>query len=134
MNDQLKLTGGLRYSYDLKKFNESAQYVCYIICSATTGLTYDAVDVTAASLSGIFRELANGNAVSWSPGIENATAANSYSGITRGADGVAHRSLRNDWSAITGLLGVEFSPTDSTLLFAKYSRGYKAGGFNAQSM
>ncbi|HEV7692934.1 MAG TPA: TonB-dependent receptor [Hyphomonadaceae bacterium] len=132
--DQIKLTGGLRYSYDLKKFNESAQYVCYIICSATTGLTYDAVDVTAASLAGVFRDPALGGAPGWQPGILNASAANSWTGISRTPDGVAHRRLQNDWSAITGLLGIEYTPTDSTLLFAKYSRGYKAGGFNAQSM
>ena len=37
-------------------------------------------------------------------------------------------NLRNtDWS---GRLGLDFHPTDDTLLYAKYSRGFKAGGFN----
>jgi iron complex outermembrane receptor protein len=31
-------------------------------------------------------------------------------------------------------LGVEWTPTDSTLLYAKYSRGYKSGGFNASTI
>ncbi|MBU1375657.1 MAG: TonB-dependent receptor [Alphaproteobacteria bacterium] len=36
--------------------------------------------------------------------------------------------LRNEeWS---GRLGVDFHATDDTLLYAKYSRGFKAGGFN----
>lgn len=44
--------------------------------------------------------------------------------------GVAYRRLEGDWEATTGTLGLEFTPTDETLLFGKYSRGYKAGGFN----
>ena len=31
---------------------------------------------------------------------------------------------------MTGTAGIEYRPFDDTMLFAKYSRGYKAGGFN----
>jgi iron complex outermembrane receptor protein len=40
------------------------------------------------------------------------------------------RRLEGDWEAVTGTAGVEYRPWDDTLMFAKYSRGYKAGGFN----
>ncbi|MBI1360966.1 MAG: TonB-dependent receptor [Alphaproteobacteria bacterium] len=44
--------------------------------------------------------------------------------------GVAHRNLKNNSSAITGMFNLEYRPVPDSLLFAKYSRGYKAGGFN----
>ena len=39
--------------------------------------------------------------------------------------------LSGDWHATTGTAGLEWTPTDATLAFAKYTRGYKSGGFNA---
>ena len=39
--------------------------------------------------------------------------------------------LSGDWHATTGTAGLEWTPTDNTLAFAKYTRGYKSGGFNA---
>lgn len=44
--------------------------------------------------------------------------------------GFAVRRLRGSWEATTGTAGVEYRPFDDTMIFAKYSRGYKAGGFN----
>ena len=44
--------------------------------------------------------------------------------------GFGVRTLKGDWEAVTGTAGVEYRPWDDTLIFAKYSRGYKAGGFN----
>ena len=35
---------------------------------------------------------------------------------------------------VTGTAGLEWTPTSDTLAFAKYSRGYKTGGFNATDM
>jgi iron complex outermembrane recepter protein len=39
--------------------------------------------------------------------------------------------LSGDWHATTGTAGLEWTPTTDTLAFAKYTRGYKSGGFNA---
>ena len=39
--------------------------------------------------------------------------------------------LSGDWSATTGTAGLEWTPSSDTLVFAKYTRGYKSGGFNA---
>jgi iron complex outermembrane receptor protein len=41
------------------------------------------------------------------------------------------RELGATWSAPTGTAGLEWTPDDLTLLYAKYSRGYKSGGYNA---
>ncbi len=39
------------------------------------------------------------------------------------------RSLSDSWSAVTGTLNLDWTPDDDTLVYAKYSRGYKSGGF-----
>jgi iron complex outermembrane receptor protein len=39
--------------------------------------------------------------------------------------------LSGEWHATTGTAGLEWTPTSDTLAFAKYTRGYKSGGFNA---
>jgi iron complex outermembrane recepter protein len=39
--------------------------------------------------------------------------------------------LAGQWHATTGTAGLQWTPSDDTLTFAKYTRGYKSGGFNA---
>jgi iron complex outermembrane receptor protein len=43
--------------------------------------------------------------------------------------GFKTRTYADKWSAVTGTAGLEWSPTEETLVYGKYSRGYKAGGF-----
>ena len=45
--------------------------------------------------------------------------------------GVAQTSLDAHWDAVTGVAGVSWTPATDILAYAKYSRGYKAGGFNS---
>jgi len=47
------------------------------------------------------------------------------------ANGRARRYLRDDWSAVTGTVGLQWEPDSSTNTYLKYGRGYKSGGFNA---
>jgi iron complex outermembrane recepter protein len=46
------------------------------------------------------------------------------------ATGFAQRNLDAKWNAWTGDVGVDWTPDSDTLTYAKYSRGYKAGGFS----
>lgn len=39
------------------------------------------------------------------------------------------RTLKGDWDAVTGTLNLNWTPDRDTLAYAKYSRGYKSGGF-----
>jgi iron complex outermembrane receptor protein len=39
--------------------------------------------------------------------------------------------LNGEWHATTGTAGLEWTPSDDSLVFVKYTRGYKSGGFNA---
>jgi iron complex outermembrane receptor protein len=52
------------------------------------------------------------------------------SGITFTPDGFANRSYDASWSAWTGTAGLQWDPDRDTMMYARYSRGYKAGGFN----
>jgi iron complex outermembrane recepter protein len=42
--------------------------------------------------------------------------------------------LEGKWHAATGTAGLEWQPSEATLAYAKYTRGYKSGGFNAGAM
>jgi iron complex outermembrane receptor protein len=39
------------------------------------------------------------------------------------------RNMSGTWDAVTGTLDVDWTPSKDTLVYAKYSRGYKSGGF-----
>jgi iron complex outermembrane receptor protein len=40
-----------------------------------------------------------------------------------------YRNMSGSWDAVTGTLDVDFTPDRDSLYYAKYSRGYKSGGF-----
>ena len=107
LNDQLKFTVGLRYSKDIKESKEEAFLACYILCTSQGLPLYS--NITSAQY---------GAAIAASPGA----AIDSR--------GFAVRRLEDSWEAVTGTAGVEYRPWQDSLMFAKYSRGYKAGGFN----
>lgn len=111
-SDQLKFTAGARYTWDRRKSYESARVVCFLAPSCPTAAAAFDIANSAASTA------------TTDPSIVIPT---SYDPAT----GYAHRGLKNDWSALTGTLGVDYTPDDDTLIYAKYTRGYKAGGFNA---
>ena len=59
-----------------------------------------------------------------------------YGGINKDADGNAipdDRTFRDSkvvtWNEPTWAFGVEYSPTDSYMLYGRISRGFRAGGF-----
>ena len=47
------------------------------------------------------------------------------------ATGVASRKLGDTSDAVTGTLGVQWDPSEDTMAYGRYSRGYKAFGFSA---
>jgi iron complex outermembrane recepter protein len=40
------------------------------------------------------------------------------------------RRLEDSWDNITGKFSLQYAPSDTTLVYASYNRGYKSGGFN----
>lgn len=113
--EEIKVTAGLRYTYDKKRSFESARLLClYTATCPISRITGRAVDVTAVA----------------SPGTSTDPAVY-LPAYTDPTTGLRHRGLRESWSAVSGTLGVDWKPDADTLVYAKYTRGYKAGGFNS---
>ena len=51
-------------------------------------------------------------------------------GYDAAVNATANQALRN--TAFTGRLGIDFTPTPDSLIYANYSRGYRSAAFNAQ--
>ena len=51
-------------------------------------------------------------------------------GLPSGGAGSSRNLFKLQNTEFTGRLGVDYHPSDDTLIYAKYSRGFKAGGFN----
>jgi iron complex outermembrane receptor protein len=109
----VKLTLGLRYSYDSKWGIDSVRYVIF---GPQLGVPLPvAFDVTQLFVA--------------NTGAQPGASAAQYNAAT----GFLYRKLSGDWSGLTGTAGVQWDPDRDTNLYAKYSRGFKSGGFNAGS-
>ena len=113
--DDVKITGGLRYTHDSKEGAESFRIICFgcALSPDQYGSLTPAYDITALSIS-----------LAPAPGVSTPVAIDPLTGN-------AVRGLSGSWNATTGTIGVEWKPDADTLVFAKFSRGYKSGGFNA---
>lgn len=120
ITDELKLTAGLRYTKDQKTVVEGARLICFMSPSP-------ACPAAVSRLTGMpidFTQFAVGVGTQVDPSVTTPVFLDP-------ATGLRTRVLRNEWSAVGGTLGFDWQPDDDTLVYSKYSRGYKAGGFNA---
>jgi iron complex outermembrane receptor protein len=112
----LKLTGGIRYTADHKYGFEGFRALAFNLVTPYTvaqlGSYTPALDITTALSPSGAQYPGTGVSFVDSSGQEIST-------------------LDAWWRAVTGTGGVEWTPTDDTLVYAKYSRGYKTGGFNS---
>ena len=111
VTDTLSLTGGLRYTHEHKDFTASFQNnntVCPAQQAALSPLLSNAA--LASLVGGILTLTCTGNSTST---LNGKTIANSLS--------------ENE---LTGTGVVSYKPIKSLLVYASYSRGYKAGGYN----
>ncbi len=100
-----KTTVGLRYGTDHKHGYERVRIV-FAPGTLNAGLPVDVTPVLG---------LAGGEGV----------VSTTYDPVS----GFKTRLYDDKWSAVTGTLGFQYTPTEDTMGYAKYSRGYKAGGF-----
>ncbi|MCC7269017.1 MAG: TonB-dependent receptor [Caulobacteraceae bacterium] len=124
--ENFTLTAGLRYTKDEKDGYDTARYVARLptlaLSFAQNGVPLAvgqsfAVDITTLQVCG--------GASLASCAANPATAdlyVNPYGGGLR-------RDLSGDWDAFTGTVGVQWEPNRETNLYARYSRGYKSGGW-----
>ncbi|MBL6939388.1 MAG: TonB-dependent receptor [Alphaproteobacteria bacterium] len=122
--DELKLTAGLRYSWDRKFGSESARVICYFgFC--------DAFGIGPDTVGGLFAKAADTTqtGIVVSSGVptppQGVTGPTTYDPNT----GFATRRLNAQFSGWTGTFGAEWTPMDGALFYAKYGRGYKDGGY-----
>ena len=123
--ETFKVTAGLRYTYDRKRSFEGARLLCiYTAACPISTLTNRPVDGTDAFSPGF-------SVIAGVPTLDRSVVGGLTGIYTDPTTGVRHRSLDNNWSAVTGTFGLDWKPDPDTLAYAKYSRGYKAGGFNS---
>jgi iron complex outermembrane receptor protein len=114
MNSQFKFTAGLRGSYDRKQGFQAYRVILFDLEPVgvnTFGANTPALDATPACPAVNYR------------GTSNC--------VVSPATGNNQSLLDADWAALTGTAGVSWTPAPDSLGYAKYSRGYKAGGFNS---
>jgi iron complex outermembrane receptor protein len=99
-SDQWSLTGGLRYTKDRKSGDESQRLVLY-----------SPAGPFGPVLGGRFAFDVSSDMDPTTPGVQN------------------FRHLTDSWGAVTGTLNADWTPDADTLVYGKYSRGYKSGGF-----
>jgi iron complex outermembrane receptor protein len=130
ITDELKLTGGIRYSWDHKYGVEHVRLLC--LACVTTVLPGFLVAENYASIFGgvpawdltqLGTVVASGVPGPLPKGVKGVTT---YDPIT----GFATRRYGATWGALTGTAKIDWQPDEDTLVYGSYSRGYKSGGFN----
>ncbi|HWF01963.1 MAG TPA: TonB-dependent receptor [Caulobacteraceae bacterium] len=135
----LKLTGGLRYTFDWKHGQEETRYV-YFGENPYVGLPSAAPYlINGVPLNSIFTPQTLGanlpsfdittSLISFTPGpgicsLPKLATSGPYAGDYT-------RCLSTHSQALTGTAGIEWTPTDQMLVYARYNRGYKAAAFYA---
>ncbi|WP_242415935.1 TonB-dependent receptor [Sphingomonas panni] len=113
VTDTLSLTGGLRYTNERKQLNAS-----FLNNNTVCPAQQRALGPLLGSTNATLRSLAAGI-------VTLTCTGNSTEALT----GVPIRdSLRE--GQVTGTTVLSWKPVQSTLLYASYARGYKAGGYN----
>jgi iron complex outermembrane receptor protein len=115
VTDTIKLTGGLRYTEDQKYGEEAFRLALFNFEGAGLGVNTFGANTPAF------------DATSCPAGVFPGAGACSINPTT----GAAQRHLDAIWRALTGTAGIAWTPDPTTFVYAKYSRGYKTGGFNS---
>ncbi|TCM19546.1 iron complex outermembrane receptor protein [Novosphingobium sp. PhB165] len=103
--DQFKLTGGFRYTWD-RENNTSVQ------TTTITGFPFSLPTFQPLPAGPIFTSCTYPDAPVQDPSAENG----------------CRRDLKQKSSAPTWLIDFDYTPTQDILVYAKYARGYRAGG------
>lgn len=127
LTDRLNLIGGLRYSYDRKRFEFSQvnQAVTAILASSggrrviippfDFGPTID-----FNNLPGVF---------GFPTGFPNPALTNGAAVCPVNTHCLPLTRVSKSWSSLDPKIGLEFRPNRDILLYASYTQGYKGGGF-----
>jgi iron complex outermembrane receptor protein len=132
INDELKITGNLRYSNDEKsgiEYDRDVAFNSQIIegYSPLLGAATPSVDVTTTVICPTGNNKTSCTTGALAPGVKSAATL-----VTSGRfAGDWQRYLDATSNALTGGAGIEYTPNRDTFMYARYSRGYQAMTFNA---
>ncbi|MGZ6048301.1 MAG: TonB-dependent receptor, partial [Phenylobacterium sp.] len=118
-----KTTIGLRYTKDHKFGSETLRLLCFDVpaCAGSPeNFTNFIIDLT--QLPSVISGLVPGAGGVGTPGVSSATTVDP-------GNGFATRHYDNHWAATTGTAGLQWDPDSDTMMYARYSRGFKAGAF-----
>lgn len=182
VNDQLKLTAGVRYSTDILSGREYARFVSHsvvenalesgfiaaysflpayaglrgalgpgalpIINAVVPGAVPNRIDATStlggadpstitgptdcghagAGVINLNETTGNATPITAPDGSLQCRDKTRYGIYRDAATGNSYRDLHAEFEEVTGVLGIDWTPDDDTLIYGKYSRGYKPGG------
>ncbi|WP_309644880.1 TonB-dependent receptor domain-containing protein [Phenylobacterium sp.] len=129
LSDTWKLTAGLRYTKDEKQGTDFARYVSR---SPTTTAVLGAGGVPAAAGANLAVDFTT-FVVCGGPTIATCLANPLYANLRQLSTGGLERDLSGEWDAFTGTFGIQWQPDGDTNAYARYSRGYKSGGWLASN-
>jgi iron complex outermembrane receptor protein len=118
-SSDFKITTGLRYSYDKKTGDQAFRQILFNADAVIPGVPLGVNQFGANTPAFDATSCATGTFRGTGPCTINATT------------GAAQTTLDAHWDAVTGVAGISWTPAPDILGYAKYSRGYKAGGFNS---
>lgn len=119
--DNWTVTVGLRYSIDKKDGIERGRLLCYAVAGC-----FAAPELNGAIPGGI--PVVDITENQWSSAAvlpEGVTTPTTFDPVT----GWAERRLKDTWKEATGNVTLKWEPDADTNAFARYSHGYKPGGF-----
>jgi iron complex outermembrane receptor protein len=103
--DAWKASLGARYTKDKKDSDEYSRQIYWDPTRYNTPNSLPALDITSTATGG-----------------------------KRLPDGRVTRHLAGEWDATTGTAELQWTPSDDSMGYVKYTRGYKAGGINAGAL
>ncbi|HEV2363957.1 MAG TPA: TonB-dependent receptor [Caulobacteraceae bacterium] len=120
-NEHLKVNGAVRYTYDHKagyqlwRFVEFDGAIPGFPDSTGFGANTPAIDLTSLAV-------AQGSFPGTGPATFDAANGNWY------------RNLAATWQAVTGEADIDWTPNPDTLIYFRYARGYKSGGYSTYTI
>lgn len=124
------LTAGLRYTKDEKSGTDFARYVSRTPTTATILQQFGGIPAAVGQAAALeFTTFA----ICGGATLASCHALPQYANLREVPTGGLERDLSADYDAWTGTLGVQWQPDGDTNAYARYSRGYKSGGWMASS-
>src|SRR5579863_6559377 len=131
-NDQFKVTGDLRYSWDKKWGTENSRYIFMgssLIDAASPFLGVNTPSLDITFLQTCLTGTGVSNAATPGSCLFGPLAPGVKAEGTIGPNGFAHRQLEIVSDAVTGGGEVQWTPTPDIFTYARYGRGYESPSF-----